>query len=58
MAENTRMKELIADVKRNADTIQKMYNDFHEQIEKMEVTNASRFARMEAMQTETNNKFS
>jgi len=57
MAENTRMKELIADVKRNADTIQKMYNDFHEQIDKMEVANASRFARMEAMQTETNNKF-
>ena len=57
MAENTRTKELTVDVKRNVDIIQKMYNDFHEQIDKMEVANASRFAWMEAMQTETDNKF-
>ena len=49
MVENARMKELTADVKCSADTIQKMYNDFHEQIDKMEVAKASRFAQMKVM---------
>jgi hypothetical protein len=58
MAENTRLKELTADVKRNAEAIEKMYNDFHAQIDKLEFANTSRFDRMEAMQLETDNKFS
>ena len=43
MAENTRMKELSSDIKRNAESIEKMYNDFHEKIDRLEIANASRF---------------
>ena len=55
MADNTRLKELSSDVKRNAEAIEKMYSDVHEKIDRLEIANASRF---EAMQTNTESKFS
>jgi hypothetical protein len=51
MAENTRMKELSADVKRNAETIE----GFRTQIDRLEVANAARF---EEMQKNNDSQFS
>lgn len=58
MAENTRLKELSSDVKRNAEAIEKLSNDIHEQMSRLGIANSSRFEQLEAMQMNTESKFS
>ena len=53
MADNTRMKELSADVKHNAETIQNV----QAQMSRLEFTNKSLLDRLEGMQQSNDSKF-
>lgn len=57
MAENTRLKELQADVKRNSDTLEKYYSDLQAQIAKLESVNSSRFEHLETVIHANDDKF-
>ncbi|MCI06411.1 hypothetical protein A2U01_0027470, partial [Trifolium medium] len=50
MAENTRMKELSAEVKKNAESVERSHAELHAKIAKLEEANQTRFDRMETIQ--------
>lgn len=56
MAENTRMKELSAKVKKNAEDIKRFYDDFQIQCEQLGAASEARFQQMEDYQSSTYGK--
>lgn len=53
MADNTRYKELNAEVRRISELVEKNYVDLHTQIKQLEVNNVQRFERLEQTITST-----
>ncbi|KOM58233.1 hypothetical protein LR48_Vigan11g126700 [Vigna angularis] len=57
MAENTRLKDFQADVKRNSETMERYYLDLQTQMAKLESVNAARFERLETMMQANDSRF-
>jgi hypothetical protein len=56
MADNTKMKELAVEVKKNADDIKKLYDEVQIQFERFGAVSDIRFQTMEDQQTSTDGK--
>lgn len=53
MAENTRMKELNAEVKKNTDDLQKLYHTMTERMDRLEAANSTKLDNMHIAQQAT-----
>lgn len=57
MTDNTRMKEIYAELKKNADAIAHVSDDFHLQIERVESVNQAQMAKIDVMQLSNESQF-
>ncbi|MCI56036.1 hypothetical protein A2U01_0077287, partial [Trifolium medium] len=58
MADNTRMKEVYAELKKNADEIARVSESLSGQLDRMEAANTAQRERMEAIQMANDSQFS
>ena len=58
MADNTRMKEVYAELKKNADAITRVSDDLQNHIERLEATNHAQMEKIEVMQSTNDSQFS